>query len=85
MAGSQSQSQAFTLSVAAPSLVAADVVTQLVGPGAPLNADQIRYLDFLGNNNSIFDIGDFLAWFKATGGQLSPALLNALQRKGGRP
>lgn len=65
--GSQSQMQTFTLSVSAPVLATADVVAHLFGPAAPLNADQIRYLDFLGNNNSTFDIGDFLAWVKATG------------------
>jgi M6 family metalloprotease-like protein len=84
-AGTQTQNRTFTLSVSAPTLVAADVITQLLGPGAPLTADQIRYLDLLGNNNSVFDVGDFLAWFKTTGGQLSPAMLNALQKKGGRP
>ena len=84
-AGSQTPSRTFTLSVSAPTLVAADVITELLGPGAPLTADQIRYLDLLGNNNSVFDVGDFLAWFKTTGGQLSPAVLNALQKKGGRP
>ena len=65
------KSQTFTLSVTAPTLATADVTTQLLGPTAPLNADQVRYLDFLGNNNGVFDIGDFLAWVKATGAPLS--------------
>lgn len=65
--GAQSQSKAFTFSVTAPTLATADVTAQLLGPTAPLNADQVRYLDFLGNNNGSFDIGDFLAWVKATG------------------
>jgi len=60
------------------------VTAQLLGPTAPLNADQVRYLDFQGNNNGNFDIGDFLAWVKATGAPLSAAALEALQRKGGR-
>jgi len=47
--------------------VTADVVTQLLGPTAPLNSDQLRYLDYVGNNNGSFDVGDFLAWVKATG------------------
>src|SRR2546427_2289082 len=76
-------SRAFTLSVTAPTLVTADVIAQLLGPTAPLNADQIRYLDFLGNSNGGFDIGDFLAWVKATGAPLSAAALQARQRKGG--
>ena len=70
VSGAQSQSRTFTFSVTAPTLATADVVTQMLGPGAPLNADQIRYLDFLGNNNTIFDVGDFLAWVKTTGAPL---------------
>ena len=77
-------SRAFTLSVTAPTLTTSDVTAQLLGPTAPLNADQVRYLDFQGNNNGNFDIGDFLAWVKATGAPLSAAALEALQRKGGR-
>jgi hypothetical protein len=69
--------------VSAPTLATADVTAQLLGPTAPLNADQIRYLDFLGNNNNGFDIGDFLAWVKATGAPLSAAALQTLPRKGG--
>ena len=80
--GAQSQSKVFTLSVSAPTLATGDVVTHLLGPGTPLDADQVRYLDFLGNDNSVFDIGDFLAWLKTTGAALTPAMLQALQRKG---
>lgn len=65
--GAQSQTQTFTLSISAPALATADVVAHLLGPATPLTADQVRYLDFLGNNNTVFDIGDFLAWVKATG------------------
>ena len=77
-------SRAFTLSVTAPTLATSDVVAQLLGPTAPLNADQVRYLDYLGNNNGSFDIGDFLAWVKATGAPLNAAVLQAVQRKGSR-
>jgi M6 family metalloprotease-like protein len=77
-------SRTFTLSVTVPTLVTADVVAQLLGPTSPLNADQIRYLDFLGNNNGSFDIGDFLAWVKATGAPLSAAARQALQKGGPR-
>lgn len=81
--GAQIQAKPFTMSVTAPNLAGADVVIQLLGPSAPLNADQTRYLDFLGNNNGGFDVGDFLAWLQKTGASLSPAMLQALQRKGG--
>src|SRR5881394_1308601 len=76
-------SRTFTLSVTVPTLATADVTAQLLGPTSPLTEDQLRYLDFLGNNNGFFDIGDFLAWVKATGAPLSPAV-QAAQRKGGR-
>lgn len=76
-------SRTFTLSVTVPTLATADVTAQLLGPTSPLNADQIRYLDFLGNNNGSFDVGDFLAWVKATGAPLSAAAQQARQRKGG--
>src|SRR5205823_2659906 len=75
-------SRTFTLSVSVPTLTTVDVTTQLLGPGSPLSADQVRYLDFLGNNNGSFDIGDFLAWVKTTGAPLSGTALQAVQRKG---
>jgi len=65
-------------------LTTADVVAQLLGPTQPLTIAQIQYLDQHGNNNGVFDLGDFLAWVKATGAPLSPAILQALTRKGGR-
>jgi M6 family metalloprotease-like protein len=71
---SQSQSQTFTLSVSAPTLTTANVVAHFLGPTQPLTADEVRYLDFLGNSNGIFDIGDFLAWVQATGAPLTAAL-----------
>lgn len=83
--GAQSQNRVFTMSVSAPTLATADVVTQLLGSGSPLTTDQVRYLDFLGNNNTAFDIGDFLAWVKATGAPLSAAMLQVIEKEGGRP
>ena len=76
---------AFTLSVTAPTLTTSDVTMQLLGPTAPLNADQVRYLDFLGNNNGSFDVGDFLAWVKLTGAPPSPAVPQSLPRRKGGP
>ena len=83
--GGQSQNRTFTMSVSAPTLATAEVVRQLLGTGTPLTTDQVRYLDFLGNNNSAFDIGDFLAWVKATGAPLSAAMLQVIEKEGGRP
>jgi M6 family metalloprotease-like protein len=51
----------------AGALNTADVVAHLLGPTAPLSAPQIQFLDANGNNNGLFDIGDFLAWVKSTG------------------
>ena len=65
--------------VTANFLTTADVVTQLLGPGQPLSPAQQQALDANGNNNGIFDVGDFLAWVKATGAPL------VAQKKGGRP
>ncbi len=67
----QTQSRTFSFLVTAPVLTTADVVAQILGPTAPLNADQVRYLDYLGNSNGAFDVGDFLAWLKTTGAPLS--------------
>jgi M6 family metalloprotease-like protein len=48
-------------------VVTTDVVAQLLGPTAPLTPAQLQTLDANGNNNGSFDVGDFLAWVKATG------------------
>jgi M6 family metalloprotease-like protein len=77
------QSRAFSMAVTAPTLATSDVTAQLFGPTSPLTADQVRYLDLLGNNNGTFDIGDFLAWVKATGAPLSAPAVRATQQKGG--
>ena len=51
----------------------ADVVAQLLNGTSPLTAAQLSDLDQLGNNNGIFDLGDFLAWVQATGAPLTAA------------
>jgi len=83
--GAQTQAKTFTFSVSAPTLATADVTTQLLGPGAPLTADEVRYLDFLGNNNGGFDVGDFLAWVKLTGAPPSPLVSQSMPRRKGDP
>jgi M6 family metalloprotease-like protein len=47
-------------------LSTANVVSQLLS-GTGLGAQDTLDLDQLGNNNGRFDVGDFLAWVKATG------------------
>jgi len=43
------------------------VVAQLLNGTGTLTAADLAYLDFLGNQNGQFDVGDFLAWVNATG------------------
>ncbi len=62
--------------VSAPQLAAQSVVDQLLLGGTRLTADEIRYLDILGNNNNGLDVGDVLAWLDDTGTAL-PAPLAA--------
>lgn len=50
-----------TLTVVKPALVDTDVFDQLLG-GAGLTADQVRFLDLVGNANGRLDVGDVRAW-----------------------
>lgn len=79
--GVQADSVTVALTVTAPALAPADVVSQILGTRTPLTADQLRYLDLLGNGNGSFDVGDFLAWVNATGAQ-SPAITAAMAALG---
>jgi M6 family metalloprotease-like protein len=89
--GLQVSQTAFGFSVTAPTLVTADVVNQVLTGVSALTANQLTYLDYLGNNNGNVDLGDFLAWVNATGAPLAaprPAVAarNRLpSRKGVRP
>ena len=63
----------------------AQVVAQLLNGSSTLTAAQLGDLDQLGNNSGGFDLGDFLAWVRATGAPLTTeqrTLLSALRRKG---
>ncbi len=79
--GSQTVEQQFTLGVVPPALVVADVVRQLVGLGSVLSADEVRYLDLVGNRTGQFDLGDFLAWVETTGGVVSAAEMGEVLRQ----
>jgi Putative Ig domain len=79
--GAQTDSVTLALTVTAPTLVAADVVSQILGTRTPLTADELHYLDLLGNHSGSFDVGDFVAWVDATGAQ-SPALTAAMAALG---
>jgi hypothetical protein len=59
------------------------VLGVLLGTGGTLTSDERRYLDLLGNRNSMFDVGDFHAFVAATGGGVSAEVMAELLRKGG--
>ena len=61
--------QSLSISVTAPALTLANVLAQLFDVSATtLTADEMRYLDLNGNNNGIFDLGDFKRWRDQGGG-----------------
>jgi hypothetical protein len=70
----QQQLFADTIVVTAPVLSQSDVVAEVLNGSSALTDDQRRYLDLLGNHSCVptvipgcVDVGDFLAWVKATG------------------
>lgn len=69
--GPQVVQRGFTLTVGAPVLATDAVVTHLLRGTGSLTADELRYLDLLGNRNTLFDVGDFKAWVDATGAPLA--------------
>jgi hypothetical protein len=83
VSGSQSLSLPLTVSVSAPQLTTASVLSVLVGTGGTLSTDELRYLDLVGNRNGSFDVGDFLAFVRTTGGAVSAATIAELLRKEG--
>jgi M6 family metalloprotease-like protein len=84
--GAQTQSQAFSITVGAPTLVTQTVVNHVLEPAlGTLTFAEQRYLDLLGNQNGGVDVGDFLAWVNATGAPITSAMLQAMRSKGGRP
>ena len=42
----------------------ADIATALMG-GTGLTAEQVRYLDGLGNHNGVLDVGDLRAYLRS--------------------
>jgi len=66
--------------VVAPLLAASNVVAHVTGNGSHLSAEEIVYLDLLGNKNNVLDVGDFLAWVNATGAAVTPEAMLAVMR-----
>jgi len=63
------------IAVTAPTLALNSVVGQLLSGGAQLTANEISYLDLLGNHNGQFDVGDFTAWLDKTGTVVSADIM----------
>jgi hypothetical protein len=81
--GTQTADQSLTLSIAAPALTTSAVLARLLGTGGSLTADEIRYLDLLGNRNGEYDVGDFRAFIDKTGGTVSAEVMAELLRREG--
>ncbi len=77
---------ALTLRMARPYALAAtftgvsDVVSQLLTGRSGLSAGQLLALDYLGNQNRRFDVGDFVAWLDRNPGAASGAVASRTAR-----
>jgi M6 family metalloprotease-like protein len=65
-AGALHATATFQLSITRPVLAESAVIDQLLG-GSALAADEVRFLDLLGNRNGRIDVGDARAWIHDTG------------------
>jgi len=65
--GAISDQSTVALTVTRPNLLLDNVVNQLLSPVAVLSADELRFLDLIGNDNGSFDIGDFRAYLQDSG------------------
>ncbi len=83
--GNLAATRDFQLEIGAPALDVGRLVDQLLEGAELLTADEVRYLDLLGNRNDSFDVGDLLAWLDAGNGPgaEATALLDAARRGGG--
>ncbi|MFQ6045836.1 MAG: M6 family metalloprotease domain-containing protein [Gemmatimonadales bacterium] len=65
--GSQRKTQSVTLNVTKPQLALEDVITELLTDSVTLSADDVVFLDLIGNKNGRLDLGDFLGWLEDQG------------------
>jgi M6 family metalloprotease-like protein len=75
ISGSQQQTIATQLVIAAPAMAVGDVVAEVTNAAETLTNEERRYLDLIGNENGRVDVGDFLAWVETTGGAVSAATI----------
>lgn len=61
-AGPRSGERNYAITVTEPPVTVGNVADGLLGVPGVLSADEVRYLDLLGNRNGRFDVGDFRAF-----------------------
>jgi M6 family metalloprotease-like protein len=84
--GSQQALLPDSITVTAPTLVLSQVLAQLLTRTSTLAPSDTLYLDFAGNDDGHYDVGDFLAWVRRTGAMPLAAAERQLvaARRGGR-
>ena len=78
--GAQTANATLAISVTEPAVLLANALGQLLSTSGTLTADEVGYLDYIGNKNGGYDLGDFLAWVKRT--NATPAAPAVAGRKG---
>jgi hypothetical protein len=78
VAGIQTLDLAVRVVVTAPALAVNGVVNQFLSGTGALTTAEIKYLDLLGNNNGLLDIGDFTAWLDKTGNVVSADVMRRI-------
>jgi M6 family metalloprotease-like protein len=73
--GSQADTVSLVLNVGAPALTESLILPQLLQTANTLTADEVLYMDLLGNRNGKLDLGDFLAWLQTLPSATAPAAL----------
>ncbi|MBI4499539.1 MAG: M6 family metalloprotease domain-containing protein [Gemmatimonadetes bacterium] len=65
--GAQTADATVAITVTEPTIVLNNALNHLLGISSVLTADEIGYLDFIGNKSGgTYDVGDFLAWVNKT-------------------
>lgn len=82
--GLQTMDLALRMAVQAPAFTARAAVSQLLDGGSLLSENERRYLDLIGNNNGMFDVGDLTAWLDRSGQALSPPLMRRIMGRRNR-
>lgn len=79
--GAQQVVQQLSITITAPQLSVDAVVAQLLTGSSTLSSDDVNYLQLLGNQDGLFDVGDFLAWVQTTGVTPVPPIVAARSKE----